>query len=744
MITEMHREFRKDLTEKPSVVRKRIMKQYRNKSMDDETWKKVMDVLPDENSIDRGIARVREQVWGKLPLNREDLDYKKVLESEECGKLVDVLDSNEMWKEHAFRDQVLQTGLLPEGDEEVGLEDDIPPLNPLKSVIIFTSSVECGALPFVRLNDLQETVDHLREDKMVDEGQNDFKDSFLNYIQSEWIDGKFPPHTWNCNGRNNENTNNNIERYNGILNRLIQVQHPNPYVLICHFVTEISSAITTIENVRNGKKLKIKRTKYINLGLERDDLRERYNKGLIARDYFLLRMGYKLLKLKQEAKRGREVEVFVDPNGDDDDEVFEENVDDASFGSFEEDIHPYTDRQVGVTKRGRKSKENSENKVKNKKCPKCSKKFVNGKVRKSKYLECLSCDRLTHERCANTRMSPFKCIVCRPQESEDFNSSRQSDINENIGDEENHSYDDLRKTFEDLDDVVGTSDAEMMTEDSEGEFFGGNPWTSSVNGTYGRKSIVSYSDTTSSDMDLDESGEVIRTKRKRFSSKLATDSDSSSEIALPRKRRNSNLDTSSEPSASLLNLDSILKPPSNETIRRDENEAEECQRLKSVYVAYKQRKERNESLEARKRKTALEKDKEFEERCRQLRTNIIEMDLHELEEMAMENIEYLNDIKNGKIPSWRMEKFEKGGNAQVLRQGWIGDPFTDDQFNRIGNFVDEVFGDKELVLFVLLPEILIRIYQIVVGVKTSKEAERMLKNAGSLPDADYNDDLGLF
>ena len=113
------------------------------------------------------------------------------------------------------------------------------------------------------------------------------------------------------------------------------------------------------------------------------------------------------------------------------------------------------------------------------------------------------------------------------------------------------------------------------------------------------------------------------------------------------------------------------------------------------------------------------------------------MDLHELEEMAMENIEYLNDIKNGKIPSWRMEKFEKGGNAQVLRQGWIGDPFTDDQFNRIGNFVDEVFGDKELVLFVLLPEI-------VVGVKTSKEAERMLKNAGSLSDADYNDDLGLF
>ena len=62
-----------------------------------------------------------------------------------------------------------------------------------------------------------------------------FRDNFINYIHEVWIDGPFPPHTWNCNGRNNDNTNNNIERYNGILNRLIQVQHPNPYVLICHF-----------------------------------------------------------------------------------------------------------------------------------------------------------------------------------------------------------------------------------------------------------------------------------------------------------------------------------------------------------------------------------------------------------------------------------------------------------------------------------------------------------------------------
>ena len=62
--------------------------------------------------------------------------------------------------------------------------------------------------------------------------------------------------------------------------------------------------------------------------------------------------------------------------------------------------------------------------------------------------------------------------------------------------------------------------------------------------------------------------------------------------------------------------------------------------MKEVYLAYEQRKEdeeRNESLEARTRKTALEKEKEFEER--ELRTEIIEMDFHVLEEMPMDNIE---------------------------------------------------------------------------------------------------------
>ena len=61
MVEEMHKAFRKDLTVKPSVVRKSIMLKYRAKYSDSETWKKIIDVLPDNASVDRGIARLRQE-----------------------------------------------------------------------------------------------------------------------------------------------------------------------------------------------------------------------------------------------------------------------------------------------------------------------------------------------------------------------------------------------------------------------------------------------------------------------------------------------------------------------------------------------------------------------------------------------------------------------------------------------------------------------------------------------------------
>ena len=118
MINEMHSKFRKNLTVKPSIVRKQTMQKFRAKYLDSETWRKVVDALPDNPSIDRGIARIRERVWGQIPKSREDLDYRKVLDTVEGGKVVEVMDSDELWQNKVFRQDLVKAGVLKEDFEE--------------------------------------------------------------------------------------------------------------------------------------------------------------------------------------------------------------------------------------------------------------------------------------------------------------------------------------------------------------------------------------------------------------------------------------------------------------------------------------------------------------------------------------------------------------------------------------------------------------------------------------------------
>ena len=158
----------------------------------------------------------------------------------------------------------------------------------------------CISLPFLRLNKIQDTIDQLHAVEIDDTD-----------VEDTWVDGTYPPHTWNYHGRNNENTNNVLERYNGILNRLIQVQHPNAYVLVSHFITEICSANETIERCLEGKVPVAKRSIYVKLGEERKELQKRYLKGLISRMDFLLRMGFKLIKSNQEYRRKRPEEQIL-------------------------------------------------------------------------------------------------------------------------------------------------------------------------------------------------------------------------------------------------------------------------------------------------------------------------------------------------------------------------------------------------------------------------------------------------
>jgi hypothetical protein len=820
IVNEMHKEFRKNLTLKPSVIRKQIMQKYRGKYSNSDKWIKVIDGLPDNASIDRGIARIREQVWGKMPKNRDDMDYKKVLDTVEGGSVVEVMDSDKMWESKHFRQELVKIGVLKEDFED--LEDDTIPDNPLKRIIAFTSKQQleifetcekgsvdgnfkvapihfsqvfvmmlkfdekwvpvsfallptkdeiyyklffimlkfelnrrnipialkklivdfevaiqmsalsvfdqlvilgcffhfgqcllrkvqssrmvsayksnndfsklvrrCISLPFVRLNELQDTVDQLRDVDFEEEEINEMKEEFMEYIQSTWIDGQYPPHTWNCFGRNNENTNNNIERYNGILNRLIQVQHPNAYVLLSHFVTEICSAIWTIEQLQGGKILKTKRTIYVDLGEERKELQKRYLKGLLSRNDFLLRMGFKLIKLNQESKRRRKDDSFEEPSLEDNNDeegimnTFD-NSEDGTAHSFEDTDNPYADRVVGVTAGVMRRKKDKDDEIRRKKCQVCDKRFINGKIRKSKVVQCISCDRLTHERCANSEHTIFKCIVCRSMQQEDDEIETELDTNlaldaSNVGDSNDNS-------------ISRDSDLDV----SEAEFRTGIPATSSVNGQKRKLSNTSEEEFT----------ESILSKSGRISE----------------------------------SLEKLIEPPGERTIQEQNLQNARYEEIE------KQRKERHERMEEieeeheewvkqdqiMKQQELLEKD-----RCKENRDKIINnLTGEHIKSLFSQNIKYLEDIANGKIDSWRQNVFRTPGSEAVLRQHWIGDPYTDEQFCLIAKLTEDIFKDKEHVQAVLLPELLIKMYKDFLHISSKEEAVSMIQNPGSLSPED--------
>ena len=336
----------------------------------------------------------------------------------------------------------------------------------------------------MRLNEIQDAIDQLRAVEMDDNDVEDMKTEFLQYVQDTWVDGTYPPHTWNCHGRNNENTNNVLERYNGILNRLIQVQHHNAYVLVSHFITEICAANETIERCLEGKVPVAKRSIYVKLGEERKELQKRYLKGLISRMDFLLRMGFKLIKLNQEYRRKRPEEQFKDPSSDDDIER-DENSEDGTVHSFEDSDNPYEGRVVGV--RANVAQPNTgDRRTKNKKCPVFDKRFINGKIRKSKVTECIACDRLTHERCAKSKHTVFKCVVCRSMEEEDESLEDEEELSED--DQANDEDDYVHEDDDTEDDVTEGQNSDFDL--SETEFVTGIPAASRIPATSSVKENV--------------------------------------------------------------------------------------------------------------------------------------------------------------------------------------------------------------------------------------------------------------
>ena len=170
------------------------------------------------------------------------------------------------------------------------------------------------------------------------------------------------------------------------------------------------------------------------------------NLEFFPRREYLISKGHKIKNMEEQAKRAVTAIDLVD----NDDEVplritIQKNLSTGDFALKPQDVtneeseeivvnetvqdidHPYIGRQVGVTAPGLVRRlEAAENQLKNKKCPACGKKFVNGKTRKSKCLACISCNRLTHEK-YGSKKTPFKCKICDIPTKE----LNTSDVNEN-------------------------------------------------------------------------------------------------------------------------------------------------------------------------------------------------------------------------------------------------------------------------------------------------------------------------
>ena len=77
----MEARFANRLNEKPSVVRKEVVKEYMAKYSGFPVWGEILEFLQDDAVLKRKLARIREKKWGNLPKNRDDLDVMRVLES---------------------------------------------------------------------------------------------------------------------------------------------------------------------------------------------------------------------------------------------------------------------------------------------------------------------------------------------------------------------------------------------------------------------------------------------------------------------------------------------------------------------------------------------------------------------------------------------------------------------------------------------------------------------------------------
>ena len=287
------------------------------------------------------------------------------------------------------------------------------------------------ALSHLPLSDIQIGMEWLKDTfEFADPRVAAFKEEFLEYIDTYWINGCFPPYVWNTWGRSDDYTNNNQEGFNSKMSKELRQVHPSPGILLCFLQKQIILAeFKSIEarvgelgprqlkkhKRQAGKRLQLKRNFETAKRLRGADI-----KSLVGE--YLSIMGYNVVS---STMYDRTTDIPISSNRENIIEVGDVNTsnwqveDDTIDEEIEQGDNPYSGRQVGISAR-----QQEENQVRSGQwwrgatCPSCRKGFT---ARSSKR-QCHSCDKFTHDKsqCVSKGDDDavFVCKACKPVDME--------------------------------------------------------------------------------------------------------------------------------------------------------------------------------------------------------------------------------------------------------------------------------------------------------------------------------------
>ena len=268
------------------------------------------------------------------------------------------------------------------------------------------------ALAHLPLADLEDGVDHLKSFQFVDEKCQEFQTYLCTYISEYWIHGPFPPQVWNCFSRTDDLTNNNQEGFNSKINKEVKQIHPTPGQLAMFIKKQIKLSEIDVMRADSGLSKPKQRLTYKNLAEKRKNMKTNYSKSRMPQ--YLRSMGSGLVTAHLNSGRVDDPIESSAPRTDSEENLNDrsswmaENIEGPDTENVAEDPveNPYEGRRIG----GRRNEKKKS--IAKKKCPRCSKGFNV----KSVFVDCHSCDKLTHTKCIDGSYDEehFQCIECKP------------------------------------------------------------------------------------------------------------------------------------------------------------------------------------------------------------------------------------------------------------------------------------------------------------------------------------------